>query len=117
MNKNDSLTKFLQKVSNIFDCLNLTEGKEEIVKNLVGSFLLNFSRIIAQDERSASVLSDYSQASDSGSDKLFEFLDSKSIDYKTSFDQAQKETLQSFVSELTPDLTPEKVEELNKIIS
>lgn len=114
---NQSLATFFSNTSKVFETLSVTENKEEILKNLVGSLLMNFGRIIASDDQIAPYLQGYSQANDVDPNKLFDFLDSKGVDYKSSFNQAQKETLQNFVSELTPDLAPEKVEELNKIIS
>ncbi len=113
---NKLLATFFLKTSEILDALNITENKEEIVKNLVSSLLVNFSKLLATDEKTAPILEDYSQAADVDSNKLFDFLNSKNVDYESFFDQAQKETLQSFVSELGSNVTPEKAEELNKII-
>ena len=117
MDKNKLLAIFLQKVSELFSVLGIEEDKEEVIKNLVGSFLLNFSRLLASDEKIAPLLNDYSQAMDSDPAKLFDFLDSKNVEYQVLFNSAQKETLQSFVSELEPSLTSEKTEALNEIVS
>ncbi len=117
MNKNESMTLFFQKISKVFSILGIVENKEEVIKNLVASFLLNFSRLLASDEKIAPLLNDYSRATDSDPTKLFEFLDSKNVEYQDLFNSAQNETLQSFVSELRPSLTSEKTEALTKIIS
>lgn len=117
MNKNKSMTLFFQKISKVFSVLGIVENKEEVIKNLVASFLLNFTRLLASDEKIAPLLNDYFQATDSDPTKLFEFLDSKNVEYQALFNSAQKETLQSFVFELKPSLTPEKTEALNKVIS
>ena len=108
MDNNKLLSDFLEKVSRTFDVLGINDNKEEVVKNLVGSFLLNFSRLLATDEKIAPLLSDYSRATDSEPAKLFDFLDSKNVDYKTHFNSAQKETLESFVNELSQSLSPPK---------
>lgn len=117
MDKNELLTVFFQKISKVFGILGVEENKEEVIKNLVGSFLLNFTRLLASDEKIAPLLNDYSQATDSDPTKLFEFLNSKNVEYQALFNSAQKETLQNFVSELEPSLTSEKIEALTKIIS
>lgn len=117
MDKNKLLAVFFQKISKTFSLLGVEENKEEVIKNLVGSLLLNFSRLLASDEKIAPLLNDYSQATDSDPTKLFDFLDSKNVEYQALFNSAQKETLQSFVSELEPSLTSEKTEALTKIIS
>lgn len=113
---NQFLVTFFSKTSKIFEILNITENKEEILKNLVGSLLMNFGRIIASDDKIAPYLQDYSQANDVDPNKLFDFLDSKGVDYNSAFVQAEKESLDSFVKELVKDLPQDKVEELNKII-
>lgn len=62
MDKNKLLSNFLEKVAKTFEILGITENKEEVIKNLVGSFLLNFSRLLASDEKITPLLNDYSQA-------------------------------------------------------
>jgi hypothetical protein len=117
MENSKLLVNFLSKISNIFTILKITENKDEMTKNLVGTSLVNFSRLFSTNEKTAPFLQDYSQVSDADPEKLFSFLDSKGIDYRSVFIQAQNETLQSFVNEVSSDLTSEKLEELNRIVS
>lgn len=117
MDKKESLTLFFQKISKVFSILGIEENKEGVIKNLVASFLLNFTRLLTSDEKIAPLLNDYFQTTNSDPTKLFDFLDSKNVEYQALFNSAQKETLQNFVSELEPSLTSEKTEALTKIIS
>lgn len=118
MDKNKGLAEFLKKVSGVFTVLEVKEGKDEIAKNLISSFFINFSRLLATDENISPLLNDFSQSTDNNdSGRLFNFLDSKNVNYQDLLNSAQRETLQSFVSELGQSITLGKVEELNKIIS
>lgn len=108
---------FLQKISRIFLALENKNSQEETVKNLTAALILNLSKLLAMDDKIAPLLTELGQTQSNDSSKLFEFLDSKGVDYKVHFETAEKETLQNFIAELTPNLSPEKVEELNKIIS
>lgn len=114
---NTNLVKFPQKLSKILDSLEIQQDRDELVKKLSAAYMINFSRLMSANEKVAPYLKDFSSASDANADKLLEYLDSKNIDYQEILLSAQKETLQSFVSELQVDLTPEKVEELNKVVS
>ena len=115
---NTNLIKFPQKLAKILELLEIKQGDgDELVKKLSSAYMVNFSRLMSSDGKVAQYLKDFSSATDSSSDKLLEYLDSKNVDYQEILISAQKETLQSFVNELTSDLSPEKVEELNKIIS
>lgn len=114
---NNHLNSFLKKIASVSDILNLGDNKKEVLKNLTASFFINFSRLMSSDEKVAPFLTDYSQASDSNPSKLFEFLDSKGVDYQQPLADAQNETLNNFVLELEANLPPEKIAELKKVIS
>lgn len=115
--KNSNLISFPKKLSLILTALDIQQDSDDLVKKLSESYMLNFSISMSSDEKIASYLKDFSSASDADPDKLLEYLDSKNVNYQEVLVSAQKETLQSFVSELQSSLSPEKVEELNKIIS
>jgi len=109
---------FLEKVSKVIVFLKIEEEKEEIIKNLTGSFLLNFSRMMATDEKIAPLLKEFSlQTKNNDPSKLFEFLDSKNVDYQQFAKAASDETLNSFMSNLKLTLGEEKIVGLQNIIA
>lgn len=114
---NKALINFPQRLSKMLVLLGIQQNSDDLVKKLSESYMLNFSRLMSSDEKITPYIKDFSSASDANPDKLLEYLDSKNVDYQNVLLSAQKETLQSFVSELQSSLSPEKVEELNKIIS
>jgi hypothetical protein len=114
---NTNLIKFPQKLAKILESLEIKQNDgDELIKKLSSAYMVNFSRLMSSDEKIAPYLKDFSSAADSSPDKLLGYLDSKNVNYQEVLVSAQKETLQSFVNELTSDLTSEKIEEINKII-
>lgn len=117
MNVNKKLDAFVKKILEIFTLLDIQIGKDEILKNLMSTFFVNFSRLMASNETISPFLKDFSQTDDPDPNKVFDYLDSKNINYQEVLISAQNETLQSFVSELESKLPPEKIRELQKIIT
>jgi hypothetical protein len=115
--KNTNLVDFPKKLSEILVSLDIQEESDDLIKKLSESYMLTFSRLMSSDEKISPYIKDFSSASDADPNKLLEYLDSKNVDYQSVLLSSQRETLQSFVAEIAPDLAPGKLGELNKIIS
>lgn len=87
-----------------------------ITRNLIASFIINFSKLLNENENTRKIIQDYVNADDSDPFKLFQFLESKGVNYELEVRQAEKETLNMFLDELKNDLSVEKIQELRKIV-
>lgn len=89
------------------------EEAEQIVKNLTSSFLINFTKHLLLDKNLENNINNISAEN---SENIFNYLDSKNIDYQSAFDLAEKETLTEFITELERDLPPKKITKLSEIV-
>ena len=113
---NNIALDFLNKVFNILTLLGIDEKKEEVLKNILGSQMINFSRLITTDETMTPIIESFTNDKNNDPNDLLKFLDSKNIDYNHYFLQAGTESLNSFISKLEPSLPPEKVASLRALI-
>lgn len=117
MNK-QMISVFLIKLFGILGVLEVTEKKDELIKTLTASFFINFTRLMATDEKVLPILKEFSsQTENNDPSKLFEFLDTKDVECESFAMLASKETLDNFVANLESTLSPEKIEELKKIVA
>lgn len=113
MDYQSKISEFINKASELLDNVGVKEEKEDIVSKLTATFVANLSNLLGEKpDFNESV----TKASESGIN-IFKYLDQNNIDYTVEFDTAKKQTLQNFVSSSSSLFPPEKVEELNKIIS
>ena len=113
---NSIALNFLNKVSEILTLLGVNEKKEEVLKNILGSQMLNFSRLITTDETIAPAIESFTNDKNNDPNDLLKFLDSKNIDYSHYFLQAGTESLDNFISKLEASLPPEKIAQLRALI-
>ena len=107
------ISEFINKASELLDNVGVKEEKEEIVSKLTATFVANLSNLLgAKLDFNESI----TKASESGVN-IFKYLDQNNIDYTVEFDSAKKQTLETFITSSSSLFPPEKVEELNKIIS
>ena len=112
---NNNLQRFIVKVSKILTTLEISQGGDKILKNLLGSLMLNFSRLITSDEKITPLIKSFTQNKDNDPNDLLKFLDSQSVDYNNHFSQAETETMNIFISELEQSIPAEKIAQLRAL--
>lgn len=93
--------------------------------NLLSSAIMNFSRMVAEENENIDKVSKTIKPEDYSSQENLEkavnrVIEELSLDKNSAYSslrKAMKETLEDFISNLEPKLTPEKTEELKKIVS
>lgn len=93
--------------------------------NLLSSAIMNFSRMVAEENENIDKISKNIKPEDYSSQEnlekavngVIEELSLDKNDAYSSLRKAMKETLEDFISNLELKLTPEKTEELKKIVS
>ncbi len=115
-------TIFTSKLNKVLGVLALDSNKEQITKDLFATFLLKLSSKFSESTNAKQILGEVTitPTPEQNKDiiqKLQESYTKDGLDAQKVLLDSVKETLSDFVSEMEPDLSPEKVEELRKVIS
>lgn len=115
---------FLEKFNKIFDILNLTENESEIKSNLLASVYLDFIHTLASDSKNKQLIDNIAKITPATPQEFDQVvapvkqqLNDSGINIESLLLKCSNQILKDFITDLQPNLTPEKAEQLRKIIS
>lgn len=113
---------FASTINHVLDFIGADQKNDKTKAKLITSAYLNFTRLLAESPGNQEILSslkekDLSEYSDfeKSVNQITKHLEKQETD--SLLGEAMKETLEDFISNLELKLTPEKTEELKKIVS
>lgn len=119
-----SINSFLQKVDKIVSSGASGSDAEKVKENLLTSLYLDLVTKIGLDPNNKQVLDELSAKKPSTVEEMTaeinlaqEKLAQTGFDINKAFDESEKDVLESFITQLEPNLSPEKITELRSIIA
>lgn len=121
---NNALFSTLNKIEKIIDALGINEEKQKMTENLIASIYIEMVNQTAVNPQNKDILLELSKKDPKTQEEftgVYNYITEKSkelgYDASVEIEKASKIVLENFIQELQPDLSPEKIVELNKIIA